>query len=172
MEKEKYMSIGQSMLPEYDQEIATTRRVLERVPLDKADWKPHEKSMSMAKLANHLRDMAAWMTPTIQMDSLDIGPDFVPPPPATNTKELLSSFDKAAAEGREALAGVSDDAMMKPWSLLMGGKAVFTMPRIACVRGMILNHIIHHRGQLSVYLRLNDIPVPAIYGPSADEQGF
>ena len=166
------MSIGQSMLPEYDQEIATTRRVLERVPFEKADWKPHEKSMSIAQLASHLRDMAGWMTPTIQMDTLDLGPDFVPPPAATSSEELLEAFDKAAAEGREALAGVSDEAMMKTWSLAMGGQTAFSMPRIACIRGMIINHIIHHRGQLTVYLRLNDIPVPSIYGPSADEKGF
>ncbi len=166
------MSIAQSMLPEFEREMETTRRVLERVPFDKADWKPHEKSFTMAKLATHLRDMAGWMSATVNTDSLDLGAGFTPPPPATSLEELLATFDKAVVEGRAALAGVSDEAMMQPWSLMQDGNVLFTMPRIACIRGMILNHIIHHRGQLSVYLRLNDVPVPSIYGPSADEPTF
>ena len=166
------MSIGQSMLPEYDSEMATTRKLLERVPFDKADWKPHEKSFSMAELASHLRNMAGWMAVTCESDELDTGPDFKPPPLATSAEELLAAFDKATAEGREALAGVSDEAMMQTWSLKHAGQALFSMPKVACIRGMILNHMIHHRGQLSVYLRLNDVPLPSIYGPTADDRSF
>ncbi|MEZ5366516.1 MAG: DinB family protein [Bryobacterales bacterium] len=168
------MSIGQSLLPEFDQEMATTRRVLERVPFDKLDFKPHEKSMSMDHLANHIVTMTGWLPYTMQTDSLDLappdGPAWEPPPPAKTQAELLATYDKNVADSRAALAAATDEAMMQPWSLLRGGQAMFTMPRIGCVRGMILNHIIHHRGQLSVYLRLVDIPVPSIYGPSADEQ--
>jgi len=169
------MSIAQSMLPELDNEMATTRRVLERVPFDKADWKPHQKSFSMLQLASHIADMAGWMTATVHTDSLDLappdGPKWEPPPPPKDSAELLARFDKAVAEGREALAGCSDEAMMQTWSLLQGGQPMFSMPRVATIRGMLMNHMVHHRGQLSVYLRMNDVPVPSIYGPSADEQG-
>lgn len=168
------MTIGEGMLLEYDPEMATTRRVLERVPFDKADWKPHQKSFTMAQLAGHIRDMAGWAGVTVQSDSLDLeppgGPAFEPPPPPASKEELLESFDKAVAQGREAIAGATDQAMAQPWSLLRGGQAMFTMPRVAVLRAMILSHMIHHRGQLSVYLRMNDVPVPSIYGPSADEQ--
>jgi uncharacterized damage-inducible protein DinB len=170
------MSIGQMLLPEYDQEMATTRKVLERVPLDKGSWKPHEKSFSMAQLAGHVSNMTGWVAMTIATDSLDLeppgGPKFAPPPPPTEKEAMLAEFDKNVAAGRAALAGVSDEEMTQPWSLLQGGNVMFTMPRVASIRGMILNHMIHHRGQLSVYLRLNDVPVPSIYGPSADEKGF
>lgn len=167
--------IAQSLLPEFDQEMKVTRKVLERVPFEHAEYQPHEKSMSMAKLASHIADMTGWLTATIQHDDLDLAPPDGPkwePFAATSSEQLLSAFDANAAAARAALAGCSDEAMMATWSLKMGGAALMSMPRIACIRGMILNHIIHHRGQLSVYLRLKDVPVPAIYGPSADEQAF
>jgi uncharacterized damage-inducible protein DinB len=117
--------------------------------------------------------MTGWAVDTMTKDSFDISPPGAPPykeEPVATRKELLERFDKNAANARAAIAGATDDQFMASWSLLAGGQTIFSMPRIACVRGMIMNHIIHHRGQLTVYLRLNDVPVPAIYGPSADEQ--
>ncbi|MCB1019384.1 MAG: DinB family protein [Acidobacteria bacterium] len=168
------MSIGQSLLPEFDREMATTRRVLARVPFEKLDFKPHEKSMAMGHLANHIVTMTGWLPYTLQTESLDLappdGPAWEPPPLAATSEGMLAAFDDSVAASRAALAAATDEAMMQPWSLLRGGQAMFTMPRIGCVRGMILNHLVHHRGQLSVYLRMCDVPVPSIYGPSGDEQ--
>lgn len=166
------MSIAQMLLPEFDQESATTRKVLERCPEDKYGWKPHEKSFSMAALATHVANIPSWMVLTMNQDSFDVNPPGSPPyreDPVASRAELLEKFDSNTTAARAALEGVSDDQMMKPWSLLSGGKIMFTMPRSAVLRGMIMNHAIHHRAQLSVYLRLNDVPVPAMYGPSADE---
>ncbi|MBS1828497.1 MAG: DUF664 domain-containing protein [Acidobacteria bacterium] len=166
------MPIAASLLPEFDQEMTTLRKVLVRIPDDKFAYKPHEKSMEFGRLAGHVAEMLGWLTETMKSDSVDIapvdGPKFEAFVPKTNA-ELLAAFDKNCVAAREALAAGTDEAMMAPWSLKSGGKVVFTMPRVACVRSMILNHVIHHRGQLSVYLRLNDIPVPSLYGPSADE---
>src|SRR5262249_2720878 len=166
------MSIAESMLPEFDQEMAGTRKTLERLPEDKYDWRPHEKSFTMGALASHIANMIGWATVTIEQDSFD----FAPPgaeqyreEPVKSRAELLEKFDKGLASARAALAAASDEAMMTPWSLLKGGEAIFTMPRVTCLRSMIFNHLIHHRAQLTVYLRLNDVPVPALYGPSADE---
>ncbi len=165
------MSISQSLLPEFDQEMASTRKTLERVPDGKFAWKPHEKSGTMGWLANHLADMPTWFALTIKRDSIDVATD-APPSPPKSTKELLEKFDKGVVDARAALVGVSDADLMKPWSLLKSGLVLMTMPRIACLRTLVMNHAIHHRAQLGVYLRLNDIPVPAVYGPSADEMPF
>ncbi len=167
------MPISASMLPELEMELATTRKCLERLPTEKFGWKPHEKSMSLVGLATHVVNMLNWGTTTCQQDSFDVAPVGAPPyreEPATSTEDLLAQFDKQAAEFKAALAATTDEQMMTKWSLLSGGNVLFAMPRVACLRGMIMNHIVHHRGQLSVYLRLNDISVPSIYGPSADEQ--
>ena len=166
------MTIAASMLPEFDAEMATTRRILERVPDEKLGWKPHEKSMSMGTLAAHLGEMVSWTVPTITQTELDMNPPGGAPyqPPAENSiAEILATFDASVSAARAVLAGVSDEDFVKNWSLLSGGNILMTMPRVAVIRTFALNHIIHHRGQLSVYLRLNDIPVPAMYGPSADE---
>jgi len=166
------MSIGQSMLGEFDSEMQNTRKALERVPEEKWDWKPHEKSGTLGWLAAHVGTVPEWITMTINTRELDYAPVDGPshePPKITNRKELLAAFDKGAAEARAALAGVSDKEIMLDWKLLAGGKEIFTMPRLACVRGMCLNHLYHHRGQLTVYLRLLGVPVPGLYGPSADE---
>ena len=163
------------MLPEFDHEMANTRKTLERVPEAKFDWKPHPKSMAMGRLAQHLATLPQWGLMTINQDSLDLAPGGVPvPQPAqvTTTAELLEMFDKNVAASRAAMAGVSDEDMMKTWSLLMNGNVILSMPRIACLRGFVMNHAIHHRAQLGVYLRLNDVPVPSLYGPSADEGQF
>jgi uncharacterized damage-inducible protein DinB len=166
------MTIGQSMLPEFDQEMQNTRKTLERVPDDKWNWKPHDKSGTLGWLAGHVGTVPEWITMTINTEELDYAPVGGPafePPKIGNRKEVLAAFDKGAAEARAALAGVSDADLMKGWKLLAGGQEIFTMPRVACIRGMCMNHMIHHRAQLGVYYRLLGIPVPGLYGPSADE---
>ncbi len=166
------MTIAQSMLGEFDQEMRNTRTTLERVPDDKWGWKPHEKSGTVGWLAAHIANLAGWTTVTLQTEQLDYAPVDGPTfqlPKIENRQDALAIFDKNLTEARAALAGASDADMMKGWTLFAGGKTIFTMPRVACVRGMILNHMIHHRAQLTVYFRLLNIPVPALYGPSADE---
>jgi uncharacterized damage-inducible protein DinB len=162
------MSIAQSLLPEFDQEMANTRKTLERVPENKLDYKPDPKSMSMGALASHIAEMVGWLPSMMEGPELDIPPDFKPFL-ATSSKDLLATFDKNVAGTRAALAAAGDQAMLQEWSLKFGGNAMFSMPRIAVYRTMIMNHVIHHRAQLTVYFRLNGIPVPGMYGPSADE---
>ena len=167
------MSISASILPEFDMEMAKTRTTLERTPDDCFGWKPHEKSFSMMEQVNHLARLSGWGAETLRTPSMDLDPDgtgYVPPPPAETTQAVLELFDAGVADFRDALAAASDDDLMAPWTLYMAGEEIFTMPRIAVIRGMILNHIIHHRGQLTIYFRLNGVPVPALYGPSADEE--
>jgi uncharacterized damage-inducible protein DinB len=167
------MSISQMMLPEFDQEAANTRKTLERVPDDKWNWKPHAKSGTLGWLAGHVANLNNWTTVTLTTDQLDFAPVDGPAyttPKTGNRKEILEVFDKFTAEARAALAKASDADMMKPWTLLMGGKVLFTMPKAAVLRSFAFNHLYHHRGQLTVYLRLLEVPVPALYGPSADEQ--
>lgn len=166
------MSISASLLPELDQEAAGTRQTLERFPDDKLDWSPHVKSMTMASLATHIANMLGWGASTLTQNDFDLQPPGSEPyheEPVKSRAELLDKFDANLAAFRAALAAASDEALMTNWSLLSGGNVLFTMPRIAVLRGMIFNHIIHHRAQLCVYYRMNDIPVPALYGPSADE---
>lgn len=166
------MSISETLLPEFDQEMANTRKTLERVPDGKFDWKPHEKSGTMGWLAGHVANVPEWMADTIEKDGFDMEPNgvqFQPPPAAKTRKELLEAFDEHVARARKALVGTSDAHLLKQWSLLKNGQVLFAMPRIACLRTWVMNHMIHHRAQLGMYLRLNNIPVPAIYGPSADE---
>jgi uncharacterized damage-inducible protein DinB len=167
------MPIYQMFLPEFDRESANTRKTLERVPDDKWDWKPHQKSGTLGWLAGHVATLNDWTTQTIKTDQLDFAPVNGPryeQPKTQNRKELIEVFDRLTGEARAAIDGVSDEALMKPWTLLMGGQALFTMPRAAVLRGFCFNHLIHHRGQLTMYLRALDIPVPALYGPSADEK--
>jgi uncharacterized damage-inducible protein DinB len=167
------MTIGQSLLSEFDQEMQNTRKVLERVPDDKWGWKPHEKSGTVGWLTGHIATLPGWATMTINTEELDYAPVDGPsyqPPKIENRAAALANFDKEAKEARAALASVSDAELMKGWKLLAGGKEVFTLPRIACIRGFVMNHLIHHRAQLTVYFRLLGVPVPGLYGPSADEQ--
>jgi uncharacterized damage-inducible protein DinB len=169
------MGLSAALLPEFDHEMANTRKTLERVPDDKFDWKPHEKSMPMGGLATHLATIPTWAIHTINEDSIDIAPVDAPPPraePANSRAEVLERFDTNLAEARAAIAGASDEQLLKPWTLLAGGKQILTLPKVAVLRSFVMSHTIHHRAQLGVYLRLNDIPVPSIYGPSADEAGF
>jgi uncharacterized damage-inducible protein DinB len=169
------MPMNQAILPEYDREMATTRKFLERVPEDKFDWAPHPKSMKLGDLASHLTHMPGWLVSTFSQDVLDVAPGgkMMELPKGKNRQELLALFDKSVAAGRAALAAATDDAQwMKPWTLQVNGQTMFSMPRAAVVRAFVLSHSIHHRAQLGVYLRLNNVPVPATYGPSADEQKF
>lgn len=164
--------MNQPLLGEFDREMTNTRRTLERIPDDKFAWKPHVKSYSMGALAAHIAFIPHWAKVTIEQTQFDVNPPGgqpVQPPPLKNRAEVLTFFNKGVAEARAALLAVSSQNLLVPWSLLSGGKAVFTMPRIAVLRSMIMNHMVHHRGQLTVYLRMNDLPVPALYGPSADE---
>lgn len=166
------MSIAQMLLPEFDQEATTTRKVLERCPEDKYGWKPHEKSFSMAALATHVANVSGWVPLTMSGDSFDVNPPGAAPykeEPVASRAELLKKFDENTAAARAAIESATDEQMMQPWSLLSGGQTMFTMPRSAVLRSMIMNHAVHHRAQLTVYLRLNDVAVPSIYGPSADE---
>jgi uncharacterized damage-inducible protein DinB len=161
------MSIAAGFLPEFDQEMATTRRLLERVPEDKGTWKPHEKSFSLGHLAQLVARMPGWSTGVMKATVLDLG-DFQGYS-YEKTKTLLAEFDRNVAEARAAIAGASDADFQVGWSLKHRDRVFFTLPRQAVVRQNI-NHLIHHRGQLSVYLRLVDVPLPSIYGPTADEQ--
>ena len=161
------MPIGRELLPEFDQEMATTRRVIERVPSEKGEWKPHPKSFSLAHLTQLVATMPGWFVQMIEDDSLDLasgGTRYS----NQKTEALVTTFDDLVKKARAALERVSDADMAKPWSLKMGDKVLVTLPRGATVRQTI-NHLVHHRGQLTVYLRLIDVPVPSIYGPTADE---
>jgi uncharacterized damage-inducible protein DinB len=167
------MKISETMLPEFDQEMASTRKVLERVPAAKFSWKPHPKSSEFGALAAHVANMPDWAGLTMQSDSFDYAPPGAPPyetPKFASTDDLVAAFDKSVAAARTALAEADDAKMLGTWTLMAGGKALMTMPRVAVIRTFVMNHTIHHRAQLGVYLRLNDIPVPGVYGPTADEQ--
>jgi uncharacterized damage-inducible protein DinB len=166
------MPISQALLPEFDHEMSNTRKTLERIPENDFTWTPHPKSMPLGRLAGHVAEMPGWVVPAIAQDSLDIAPPGSPRPQGAvvqSRQQALELFDKNVADARAAIAGATDEQLMKPWSLLVGGRTIFTMPKIAVLRSMVMNHTIHHRAQLCVYLRLNNIPVPALYGPSADE---
>lgn len=169
------MRISETLLPEFDLEMANTRKTLERVPDDKFDWTPHQKSMTMGNLATHLANIPTWAIRALKHDSIDIAPVGEAPPrvePARSTREVLERFDQAVKDARAAISETENEEMTQHWSLLSGGKTVMTLPRVAVLRGFVMNHTIHHRAQLGVYLRLNDIAVPSIYGPSADEGAF
>ena len=169
------MKISDMFLPEFDQEMTTARKTLERIPEDNLGWKPHEKSMTLGRLAGHVAELAGWAVPTLTQDSLDFAPPGQPPMQptiATSRKQVLDIFDKNREESRRAIAGASNEEFVKNWTLLRGGQTIMTMPKIAVLRSFCINHIIHHRAQLGVYLRLNEIPVPSVYGPSADEGTF
>ncbi len=166
------MTIAQGFLAYFDPEMKNTRRMLERVPDEALDYKPHPKSMAMGKLAGHIAEMVEWGATTAAHDSFDIQPPDGPPLEQfspTSVKEILERFDNAVAQTAEAVAAVDDDGMRQQWTLFKAGSVIFAMPRIAVLQTMILSHMVHHRAQLGVYLRLNDIPIPGMYGPSADE---
>jgi len=164
------MPFADSFLPEFDHEMQTTRNLLERVPFDNATWKPHEKSTGLGSLASHIANLAGFGELIVNAEERDFAPNNQPMRPAVfdNSQDLLSTFDANVAKSRSAIQGMADDKLGVPWTLRAGDHVIFTMPRGAVLRSMLMNHIIHHRGQLSVYLRLNNVPLPSIYGPTAD----
>jgi uncharacterized damage-inducible protein DinB len=162
------MSIKDGLLADFDHEMGTTRRLLERLPDDRLSWKPHPRSMTLGGLATHLSNIPTWGGTILNEQSFDLTG---PPPPLeekTSRAEILASFDDVCRTTR-ATMDKSDGEYQSLWTLKRGGQQVFSVPRVAAFRSFVLHHVIHHRGQLSLYLRLNDVPVPAIYGPSADE---
>jgi hypothetical protein len=168
------MTLSDVLLPELDLEAAYTRKHLERVPMDNLDFKPHEKSMPLGWLVTFIAVLPTWGTFALTTDSFDVAPNGVPIPQqplVTSQRELLEMFDKNIADVRAALESVTDERLQQPWSLRAAGNEVFTQPRYLVYRTFFLNHLVHHRAQLGVLLRLNDIAVPAVYNDSADEQG-
>ncbi len=165
------MTIGETFLAEFEQEAANTRKILERVPEDRFDYKPHDKSMTLGRLAAHVAELPGWGTMTLQTEVLEMSPDWKPFIPA-NRKEILDKFDECVAGYRSALQKATDSDMGVNWSFKANGKTIMAMPRAAVLRSVVMNHLIHHRAQLGVYLRLNEIELPGMYGPSADEPRF
>ena len=165
------MAIADMLLPEFDHEMATTRKLLERVPEGHFDWKPHGKSFSLGQLAQHVATLPWWGQVTLQQTEFDVAANPQLAPVATRAA-LLDLFDRHSAATRQALAGRTDAELMAPWALKNDAATVFSMPKVTVWRSFVMNHLVHHRGQLSVYLRMLDVPVPVMYGPSADEQAF
>ena len=169
------MPLTELLLPEFDAEMAATRRVLERVPDGKGSWKPHPKSMTLGRLATLLAELPGWAVNALTLDELDIMPPGGPPPKyeaLESRSKILDLFDRNAATARAALAKASDAEFKKPWAFKVGGRTIATNPKYTVYRQTVINHLAHHRGQLTVYLRLNGAPVPAVYGPTADEPNF
>jgi uncharacterized damage-inducible protein DinB len=161
--------ISEALLPEFDQEIANTRKTLERVPTGKAEFAPHPNSMPLGRLAPHVAELAGFGLSVLTTPRVDFSAGSYKPLPFESAAQLVKALDEGAAKVRKALAETSDEAWKENWTLAFEGKAIFEGSRFLAYREMFLNHIVHHRAQLGVYLRLTGIPVPAIYGPSADE---
>jgi uncharacterized damage-inducible protein DinB len=164
------MSMTQAMLQEFETEAKTTRKVLERVPADKLSWKPHPKSMSLGTLALHVASAPGVIVGWCAADETNFTGE--KSPQASSTDEILSAHDQSVKTVKETLAQIGDQGLGGTWTAKAGGQTLMTMPKAALARALMLNHWVHHRGQLSVYLRLLDVPVPSIYGPSADENPF
>ena len=163
------MSLAASLLPEFDQEFAALRRCLERLPEERLDWSPHERSFSLRGLATHLLTLPHWALLTLEHDELDMDPEGDHNAPIPDLGPALETYDGRVVDLREALAACSDERLLAEWTFRVGGQVQFVMPRVAVLRSFVMNHMIHHRGQLTVYLRLAGVAVPAVYGPSADE---
>jgi uncharacterized damage-inducible protein DinB len=165
------MAIKDALLPEFDHEMGTTRRVLERVPEGEFAWKPHEKSYSLGQLAGHVANIPTWVEHILRNSVFDVSSagDTRPKLPES-LATILADFDKNVKAARAGIAATGDSEMLAPWTFQNAGQVIFTMPRAATLRSFIMNHLIHHRGQLTVYLRLKNVPVPPVYGPTADEQ--
>ena len=166
------MPLTDALLPEFDREMGVTRRMLACVPMTNGDWKPHAKSRSMRELASHMANIPRLGTAVLELTELETGPTYKRLPDCTTTEELLARFDEHTAKTRAALIGKSDAEFAAPWTMKHEGRDLFTMPKSSAWRNFMISHLVHHRGQLTIYMRLNDIPVPSIYGPSADDRGF
>jgi uncharacterized damage-inducible protein DinB len=165
-------TITDPMLNEFRQEVATTKRVLERAPQQKFSWKPHAKSMTLGQLALHIASVPGSVARILQQDSFDVSQaNFVPPQPK-DMQEVLTAFEQSVRDAEQCLQSMTDDRALANWRLLRGERELMSLPRVGFVRSVMMNHWYHHRGQLSVYLRLLDVPLPVIYGPSADENPF
>ncbi|MGH9175197.1 MAG: DinB family protein [Vicinamibacterales bacterium] len=164
------MSIVDALLPEFDREMGVTRRLLERVPDGQFAWKPHDRSMTLGRLAEHLAQLPEWATITITQNGIEMGPPAADHRPPATRAAVLELFDQNVAKARSTLGGRTDAELMAPWTLTAQGKEVFTMPKAMVLRSFVMNHLVHHRGQLSVYLRLHNVAIPSIYGPSGDEE--
>lgn len=165
------MAIADSLLPEFDHEMGTTRRLLERVPEDQPEWRPHPKSMMIGRLAMHLAELPGMVPIILTQSSFDSAPAGGSGPPRAqfeSREQLLAVFDRNVAAARAGIASQSDASLRETWTLQRGGTTMLSLPRAGVLRTFLLNHMIHHRGQLSVYLRLNDVPLPSVYGPTAD----
>ena len=165
------MGIADSLLPEFDHEMTVTRKLLERVPEDKLDWQPHQKSMTLGRLAQHVATIPMWGSVTLNQSELDLGGN-QQPEVMRQRDQMLATFDQHVANTRAALVGRGDGEMMAPWTLKRDGHTIFSMPKVAVWRSFVMSHLIHHRAQLGVYLRMHDVPLPSMYGPSADEGAF
>jgi uncharacterized damage-inducible protein DinB len=164
------MPFADMLVREFDQEMSKTRTTLERVPKDEWDWKPHEKSGTLGWMAGHVATLPGFSIAVSTAPDLDLAD--AKSPKVEKDTDLIGLFDKVSADARAAIANLSDAQLNEPWSLKRNGKVLFTMPRYDMLRGMCFNHVIHHRGQLTMYLRTLGVPVPALYGPSADENPF
>ena len=165
------MAIIDGMLQELEQEAQTTRRVLERVPADQLAWRPHPKARTLGELALHVAIVPGAVAELIASPSPAQAPDFIDPSPQS-ASELIPALDESIAKAKKVLGGMDDAALMATWRMLQGERELFAVPRVALLRSIMLNHWYHHRGQLTVYLRELDVPIPSIYGPSADENLF
>jgi uncharacterized damage-inducible protein DinB len=165
------MNMIEALLPEFDREMTTTRKVLERVPNERLDWKPHAKSFSLGELASHVARLPTFAAETLNRSEFDAG-NLRPPMALSSLTEVLAAFDANTSTARAALVARSDADLMAIWTLKRNGTPLYSMPKAVVLRSLVLSHLIHHRGQLSVYLRLLDVSVPSIYGPSADEPAF
>jgi uncharacterized damage-inducible protein DinB len=165
------MSYSQNLLPEFDEEMKNTRKILECVPDGKFDYQPHPKSMTLGRLATHVAELPSWTTFTLDREVLEMTPDWKPSFAASQV-ELLAMFDKGVAEARAKIEGASDEDWQKIWTFKFAGKTVMSLPRSVVMRSTVMNHLIHHRAQLGVFLRLNEVEFPGMYGPSADEKKF
>jgi uncharacterized damage-inducible protein DinB len=168
---ENQMAFSQALLPEFDEEMKNTRKLLECVPDGKFEYQPHTKSMTLARLATHVAEMPSWAATTLDTEVLEMQPGFKPEIAASRA-ELLQKFDKGVADARAKIAAATDEDWAKTWTFKFAGKTVIAMPRSAVMRSTVMNHLIHHRAQLGVFLRLNDVEIPGMYGPSADEMKY
>lgn len=163
------MAMNEALIAELQMEAQSTRKMLERLPQDKLSWRPHEKSMSLGRLAQHLAEIPGWVNATLLADELDFAKMDYKPTEASSAEAAVKEFDSKLASALEVIKNTDDAKLMTMWTMRNGDKVYMTMPKIAVLRGFVYSHLIHHRGQLSVYLRLLDVPVPGSYGPSADD---